>query len=93
MIFYGEIIRNPGFAIISSKKAAVFCGRLKLTDYGYKKPGLGHRATEHTCSNFINMKNFILKIPSYALKIFEKLKLEKHSKIFSDFGEAKKYLV
>ena len=37
------------------------------------------------------MINFLLKIPHYALRVFEKLKLEKHSKTFSSFDQAKEY--
>jgi hypothetical protein len=39
----------------------------------------------------ITMINFLLKIPYYISKVFDKLKLEKHSRSFSNFNEAKKY--
>ena len=37
------------------------------------------------------MVNFLLKIPHYVKRVLEKLKLEKHSKVFSSFDDAKKY--
>ena len=37
------------------------------------------------------MINFLLKIPHYAIKLYEKLNLEKYSKTFSSFDEARKY--
>tara|TARA_B100001250_G_scaffold350741_1_gene322582 strand:- start:59 stop:880 length:822 start_codon:yes stop_codon:yes gene_type:complete len=37
------------------------------------------------------MINFLLKIPYYFSKALDKIKLEKHSKSFSNFDEAKKY--
>ena len=37
------------------------------------------------------MINFFLKIPFYILKIIEKLKLEKYSKTFPDYAQAKNY--
>ena len=32
--------------MIQVERQWLFCERLRLHDFGYKKPGLGHRATE-----------------------------------------------